>query len=288
MLPVRPLLILLAAIFTSNLFLTETQAQSAMPTTGILFRTVKVRSPKGVGTMFSIVVDSREYWITTKHVVTGKDDGAVEPAKISLEVLNPLGKEDRFEPYTFQIFDTEPDVDIVILIPATSIQKIGIGSVAVFSDDQGLQNGPSVGGECQFLGFPFALSWTAHMTENNADIKMPFTKHCYVTGWKQNPRAWVLDGLPNEGFSGGPVLMNTGGSQRIFAVISSYRNSPAELLTGEVEETQPTKSQTPPAKPKRRLYFMNGNSGLITAFSAHYAMEAIKRHSVVPIVTVYK
>jgi len=254
-----------------------------MPTGGILFRTVKVHSLKGgFGTMFSIVVDGREYWITAKHIITGKPNGEVPLQRISLDVQNPVGKEEKFESYSFQVFDTETIADVVVLVPDASVQKISIGSVQVSSEKA------TIGGECQFLGFPFAQSWTAHMTENNTDYKMPFTKHCYIAGQVESPRVWILDGLNNEGFSGGPVLINTGESQRILAVISGYRNAPTEVLSAEIEENQPTKSQTPVTKTKRKVNYVNENSGLISAFSADYAIDAIKRHPIGPIVPIVK
>src|SRR5437764_282260 len=43
--------------------------QQATPTNNVMSRVAMVESPHGRGTIFSLDVDNREYWITAKHVL---------------------------------------------------------------------------------------------------------------------------------------------------------------------------------------------------------------------------
>lgn len=51
---------------------------------------------------------------------------------------------------------------------------------------------------------------------------MPFIKHCTVAGMDQESKMWILDGINNVGFSGGPVITGTGTNVKFVAVISGY------------------------------------------------------------------
>jgi hypothetical protein len=55
------------------LYASPSKAQtSAAATTNVLTRVLMVRSEFGYGTIFSIDVDQKEYWITAKHILNGK------------------------------------------------------------------------------------------------------------------------------------------------------------------------------------------------------------------------
>ena len=69
-------------------------ASIAQPTGAVLERTLRVQSKFGTGTIFSIDVDGREYWITAAHIVTGatgKPYGRVKEKTIQLQLLDPGG-----------------------------------------------------------------------------------------------------------------------------------------------------------------------------------------------------
>ena len=51
------------------------QAVVAQPTNNLLTRVLMVESGFGRGTIFSLDVDQREYWITAKHMFTGVKTG---------------------------------------------------------------------------------------------------------------------------------------------------------------------------------------------------------------------
>lgn len=113
---------------------------------------------------------------------------------------------------------------------------------------------------------------------------MPFTKHCTVSAlFAEGEHVWILDGINNEGFSGGPVLFGTGPAQKIMAVISGYRAEPAEIVSSarakiSVPETPGIKKNA-----EQRRQIVNLNSGFIIAYDIKYAIEAIHRNPVGPL-----
>jgi hypothetical protein len=189
MLPSRLALMLLFALLATCI----AQAQSATATNNILFRTVLTRSAVDVGTAFSIQLDGREYWLTAKHILTGAKHppyGVISAhKKISLSMLDPTTAKENWRAYNFSVIDAGKDVDIVVLVPERQIQQIAITGLPMSSA------GVMFGGECEFLGFPFANSWTTIF--DGKLYRVPFIKHCYVSGWTEAPvKMWVLDGIP--------------------------------------------------------------------------------------------
>jgi len=188
---------------------TATLAQS-MPTTNVLTRMTVVRSEYGSGTVFSIDVDRREYWITAKHVLTGAKHppyGSITKKSVSLQLLDPTVREGRWTPVNFSVVDPGKDVDIVVLAAdAPLLQGPAQPGISVtFS-------GVTLGGDCEFLGYPSATNgvWAATWDNGNF-LWMPFVKHCLVSSMPdRDTKALFLDGINNPGFSGGPVVYRTG------------------------------------------------------------------------------
>jgi hypothetical protein len=127
-----------------------------------------------------------------------------------------------------------------------------------------------LGGECEFLGFPFGGAWRATFA-NNVAMWMPFVKHCAVSALViEDPRIWILDGTNNVGFSGGPVIFGTGPQLKILGVISAYRTEPVDVIPSAPTSVQPNVQ-------------VKVNSGFFLAFDIRYAIEAIHKHSVGPL-----
>jgi hypothetical protein len=259
-------------------------AQSAQPTNDILFKTLMVKSNTEAGTMFSIDVDGREYWLTAKHILTGRKSGPageISEKAVSLDVLDPIGEAIRWNPIQFTVIDPGKDIDIVVLVPNIELQTVPIPSLKVASTGMGM------GQECSFLGFPFANTWTATFS-NSIQYKMPFIKHCYISGIIRQPGTnasiIVLDGINNPGFSGGPVLFHTGPDQVVLGVISGYHPEPGEVHSIEVPDVT-TAAQKPDEKkpnPNRTKKKDVGdlNTGIIVAFLANAAIDAIKKNPI--------
>ncbi len=261
----------------------DVAAQSAQPTNNILFRTLMIKYKNEAGTMFSINVDDREYWLTAKHILTGRKSGPAgefSDKTVSLDVLDPIGDAIKWNSVQFAVIDPGKDIDIVVLVPNIKLQDVGIPSLKVSSS-------MGIGQECSFLGFPFANTWTATFSNStqSTQYKMPFIKHCYISGIVRQPAAiLVLDGINNPGFSGGPVLYQTGPSQVVLGVISGYRNEPGEVHSIEVPDVssgaQTSDQKNPNPNHTKKKDVVDLNTGIILAFMADVAVDAIKKNPI--------
>ena len=174
------------------------------------------------------------------------------------------------------------DIDEVVLVPTIPLVTSPLDSPKAASD------GVVLGGDCSFLGFPYGGSWLANY--GGQSTRMPFTKRCGVSGMQPEPKVWILDGLNNVGFSGGPVIFGSGLDQRVFAVISGYRTEPSEVISAGAHHCPPpghaadkskvSTADEAPTKPKQSV---NLNSGFIFAYDISYAIDAIHSRPVGPL-----
>ena len=242
------------------------------PTNNVLARIAMVQSSYGRGTIFSIDVDNREYWITAKHILTGAEHppyGSVDATKpVTLSILDPNAEQEHWEAIKFSVIDTGNNIDIVVLAPPYAILKNPPRSAIAKSD------GITLGGDCEFLGFPFGKTWRASL--GGYGYWMPFAKHCTISTLAGG--VYVLDGINNHGFSGGPVLYHTGPQQQIMGVISSIVTEPAEVIPSAVMR-MPSAAPKKPPKPGH----VDMNSGFLIAYSIDYATEAIKKNPIGPV-----
>lgn len=254
-------------------------AQSSMPTANILTRVLMVQSQYGRDSIFSIDVDNREYWITAKHILTGAQHppyGSITVPSVSLQMLDPGSPGEKWIPVLFSVIDTAKDVDIVVLAPREPLLKNPLPSEPSDTD------GASLGGDCEFLGFPYGGGWRA--TIEGRSYWMPFVKHCTVSSIADSKaatsateRVWILDGINNEGFSGGPVVFRTGPDQKIMAVVSGYVTEPADVISSGARKAVTKSSQT---TVQATWLKANVNSGFIIAYDIHYVVDAIQMHPI--------
>jgi hypothetical protein len=268
-----------------------TLAQSAMPTTDILTRVFMIETQFGRGTIFTVDVDNREYWITAKHMVTGAEHapyGSVTKTSVTLKILDASAPGEKWVPETFAVIDTEKDVDIVVLAAPSLIVQHPLRNLPLDS------TGVFLGGDCEFLGFPYGGGW--HTTIDGKPIWLPFVKHCTVSALpfesagsgitrvmgNEDRKIFVLDGINNGGFSGGPVIFGTGTEQKIMAVVSGYVLEPTEVINSGSRKSAPksAKTETPATSPKGKV---NVNSGFIIAFNIIYAVEAARKNPIGPL-----
>lgn len=144
-----------------------------------------------------------------------------------------------------------------------------------------------MGGDCEFLGFPYGGGWRANFA-NGASVWYPYIKHCTVSASLENTKIWVLDGINNEGFSGGPVLSGTGNQQNVFAVISGYRTEPAEVvhqnpIVPPGPGTAPKPKAPKPHNDQNEVVMVN--SGFIIAYGVNAAVDAIRKKPIGPLRT---
>jgi hypothetical protein len=244
----------------------------AYPTNNVFFRITMVESQFGRGTMFSIDVDGREYWITAKHIITGAEHppyGSVDTMRpVSLKVLDPSANEEHWLTIMFSVVDAGKDIDVVALAAPKILLRNPLPNASVE------MKGVTLGGDCEFLGFPFGGGWRATF-ENGQGYWLPYVKHCTISSIPGNS-VLILDGINNHGFSGGPVLYQTGANQQIVGVISGYVQEPADVIPSAQRIQRPRKT-----KPNRPAH-VNLNSGFIIAYFVTPAIEAIRKNPVGP------
>jgi hypothetical protein len=85
-------------------------------------------------------------------------------------------------------------------------------------------------GPCEFLGYALDGGWRVSLKEGT--FWWPFIKHCTVLGIDADSKMWILDGINNPGFSGGPVILGTGDALKFVGVISGYYLEPTEVIRG--------------------------------------------------------
>jgi hypothetical protein len=115
-------------------------------------RTMMMSSPATnmAGTTFSIDVDSREYWITAKHILTGAQHppwGTVTEKSVAVKILQPEAAGMDWLPVTMSVLDGGKDIDIVVLAAPYALLDHPLRNVPPSSA------GSLVGGGCAFLGF---------------------------------------------------------------------------------------------------------------------------------------
>jgi hypothetical protein len=239
-----------------------------------------VESKYGRGTIFSLDVDHREYWITAKHIVSGAKHppyGSVTSKSVALRILDPTAQGEQWLLVNFSVIDPGNDIDIVVLAPPELVLRNPLPSVATGSE------GLALGGDCEFLGFPYGGGWRAQIS--GVSLWLPYVKHCTVSTFAVgDPRIWVLDGIDNPGFSGGPVIIKTGLEQRVIAVVSGYLTEPTEVIPSAAGKLSPTKTSAKAKRPAERPKgTVNVNSGFIIAFDIKYAIDAINKNPVGPL-----
>lgn len=262
-----------AALLTYSVLLASTALAQPAPTTNVLGRVLMVESRYDRGTIFSIDVDRREYWITAKHILTGAKHppyGSIPSKSVPLHILNPdAAQGEKWVPVNFNVIDPGNDIDIVVLAASNLVLNAFLPNVSADSA------GAVLGGDCEFLGFPYGGGWRAK-PDNGQAFWMPYVKHCTVSAMATTePTIWVLDGINNAGFSGGPVIYGTGPEQKIMAVVSGYVTEPTEIVSSAAAKKKPV------AQAKKQT--VNLNSGFIIAYDIKYAIEAINKNSIGPL-----
>ena len=239
------------------------------PTTGILARTLMARRGDARGTIFSIDIDQREYWITSKHFITGATHppyGTVSDKSVTVQLLKAGSAEENWMTVDFKVLDPGVDLDIVVLAAASAILQNPIPPSLRPAD------GAAIGDDCEFLGFPHGGA--SRVTVGDLIGWLAFAKHCTISAVINGSNTWVLDGINNDGFSGGPVLIGSGQAQKILAVVSGYMPEPSDVVprnTSNDSESHPSPE------------VVNLNSGLIFATDIEPAVEAIRKNPIGPI-----
>lgn len=263
-------------IFLFGFLALQTSMAVAQPTTNIITRVLMVESQYDRGTIFSLDVEGREYWITAKHILTGAKHppyGSFKSKTAKLRILDPAGPNEHWLTEDFSVLDPGVDIDIVVLATAVPILTNPLPSVSADS-------AVMLGGACEFLGFPHGSGWSAHFNDATQSW-WPYVKHCTVSDLPSpEQRFWVLDGINNQGFSGGPVIYGTGPALKVFAVVSGFITESADVMSPPPPANAPPKS---PHSADQSEETVSLNSGFIIAFDISGALDVIHKNPIGPL-----
>jgi S1-C subfamily serine protease len=245
-----------AAAILLALWLAGAVAWAVLPTTNVIYRVLRTRSPAGTGSAFTIEVDGKQYLITARHNV--KDPAAVAALELWID-----GR-------------WTPAAAARVLYPANGavdIAALDLGRpVTITFPLEPTSAGLTLGQQVYFLGYPFGLSTSGPPGFG----EIPFLKSGIVSAIDaRNPEATVLyvDGQNNPGFSGGPIVFwhTESGGFRVAGVISGYRNEALPVLREK-------DLRDPNARAYNDLY-TRANSGIVVGYDIKHIVEAIRAAS---------
>ncbi|UNN05266.1 S1 family peptidase [Rhodococcus opacus] len=201
-------------------------------------RTLKIKTPTGLGTCFTINRHGRQWLVTAQHVLEG-----VNP--VDIKVVTHDGVEQAGLPLQL-VPPVNPGADIAVLsLNGNELTH----DLSLLPSSEGCV----ITQDAYFLGFPFGLSF------QNAFETLPIVKKSIVSGNDRSNSVllWLLDGINNPGFSGGPVVFNRLGTDdwQVLGVVSGYRTQAVAVADGAGHV--PT------------------NSGIILAYGINHAVESI-------------
>lgn len=208
-------------------------------------RIFQIKSATGTATAFSVDENGRQYLVTALHVLP-------EPVN---EVQLRFKDAWKTIPVTLTGRGNK-DIDVVVYSPSFRIAP---------DFELPLTKGLMIlGQDVYFLGFPYGI--TSEVNDPGWHLPYPLIKKACISGRinKGNGKIWLLDGINNPGFSGGPVVfypINPRDNKlRIMGVISGFKFSPEPLFSGE-EETD---------------YFVKANTGIVYATCAGHVLDIIE------------
>jgi len=209
-------------------------------------RIFQIKNGSGTATAFSVDENGRQYLVTALHVLP-------EPEGVN-EVQLLFNDGWKTIPVTLTGKGDE-DIDVVVYSPSARIAP---------DFELPLTRGlMALGQDVYFLGFPYGI--TSVVNDPGWHLPYPLIKKACISGTidKENVKIWLLDGINNPGFSGGPVVFypidHRDNKLRIMGVISGFRFSQEPLFSGE-EETD---------------YFVKANTGIIYATCARHVLDII-------------
>lgn len=220
-----------------------------MITTNVYTRVFRIKYAGDCATCFTIENSGRQYLVTARHVVEG------------------IKQSDQIEIYYKRAWHSincelvgiaHGNIDIAVLaLPIQLSPTLPL---------EATMHNISWGQEVYFLGYPYEMF--GEIGDAYPDFPMPFVKRATLSCMTTDPdqKVLFLDGYNNPGFSGGPVVFLTPGSNRfkVAAVVHGYHHEPEPIYEGE-EETN--------------LSFKY-NTGIIITCSIDYALDLINANPI--------
>jgi S1-C subfamily serine protease len=236
-------------------------ARAQVPTSNVLYRTLRIRTAASTGSAFTIEVGGKQYLITARHLLAGFGSaGEIE-----------LWIEGRWSKLAARaIYPSREAVDIAAL-------DLGKPVTITFPLEPS-SGGLALGQQVYFLGYPYGLG-----TSGAAPVpgfgELPFLKSGIVSAVDdRDPEASILylDGQNNPGFSGGPIVFWHAASRgfRVAGVVRGYRNEALPVLKKKDLDD-------PGAQAYQDLY-TRSNSGIVIGYDIRHIVEAIRSRGIPP------
>lgn len=229
-------------------------AQAQVPTSNVIYRVLRIKTPTDTGSAFTIEVDGKQYLITARHLLEGfGTEGEVD-----------LWMEGRWSRVRVRaIYPAKETVDIAALDPGRPVTvTFPLEPTAV---------GLTLGQQVYFLGYPYGLGTQEPALPGFGEI--PFLKGGILSAMdSRDPEANLLylDGHNNPGFSGGPIVFWHSESRRfrVAGVVRGYRNEALPVLKKK-------NLDDPRARAYNDLY-TRANSGIVIGYDIRHIVDAIR------------
>lgn len=186
-------------------------------TTNILQRTFRLTGSQ-TGTCFTVDVDSRQYIVTARHLVsTIGESGTVTILKDRREVRVPVQL----------VGHGKGGADVSVLAAPLQLSP----THRLLTTTAGM----AIGQDVCFLGFPYGLA--TDVGSINRHFPIPLIKRAIVSGMVMESDTLLLDGHNNRGFSGGPIVYyqrnDPSGDPTAVGVVSGFRYAWEPVYEGE-------------------------------------------------------
>ncbi|HEX9943468.1 MAG TPA: serine protease [Thermoanaerobaculia bacterium] len=241
------------------LCLADSLAWAQVPTSNVLYRVLRLRTPAATGSAFTIEVDGKQYLITARHLMKGfRTEGEVD-----------LWIEGRWSRIRVRaIYPAKDVVDIAALDAGRP--------VTVTFPLEPSAGGLTLGQQVYFLGYPDGLGTSGTVPAPPGFGEIPFLKSGIISAMdSRDPEANLLyvDGHNNPGFSGGPIVFWHSGSRsfRVAGVVRGYRNEALPVLK--------KKDLDDPEAPAYNDLYTRANSGIVIGYDIRHIVDAIRAAS---------
>jgi S1-C subfamily serine protease len=235
-------------------------ALAQVPTSNVILRVLRIKTPTDTGSAFTIEVDGKQYLITARHLL----DGFGSEGEVDLW-LNDSWSRIRVR----AIYPAKEAVDIAAL-------DAGRPLTVTFPLEPSA-GGLTLGQQVYFLGYPYGLGTQGPAPPGFGAI--PFLKNGIVSAMDdRDPEAHLLylDGHNNPGFSGGPIVFWHSESRRfrVAGVVRGYRNEALPVLK--------KKNLDDPRAPAHNDLYTRANSGIVIGYDIQHIVDAIRRAAPTP------
>lgn len=220
-----------------------------MITANVIHRVLHIRAGQSTGTAFTIEHDGRQYLITAAHVV------AKQHTPYEIEIFH----NGAWKKLELNLTGIAAHADIAVfaapfLLSPTLPMPASADKV-------------TYGQDVYFLGFPYGIS--PESKGLNRAYPFPLVKRACLSAivTENGANVWLLDGLNNPGFSGGPIVFrpigqSLNGQMKVMGVVSGYRFAEEPVYhQGEVAPVT-----------------VRANTGIIIAYDIKHAIEEINKN----------